>query len=105
VIERDGAIIACAALYIYPEDASGEIACVATHREYRGQSRGERLLSSLKETAIKHQVNTLFVLTTKTSHWFLEQGFEQKNVSSLPSSKQQMYNYTRNSKVYSLDLV
>jgi len=50
-------------------------------------------------------VNTLFVLTTKTSHWFLEQGFEQKNVSSLPSSKQQMYNYTRNSKVYSLDLV
>ncbi|MFC4700937.1 amino-acid N-acetyltransferase [Glaciecola siphonariae] len=104
VIERDGMIIACAALYIFPEDASGEIACVATHRDYRGQNRGERLLAALKNKAILYQLKRIFVLTTVTGHWFLEQGFDEQSVDMLPSSKKQMYNYTRNSKVYMLNL-
>nr|WP_136251433.1 amino-acid N-acetyltransferase [Ningiella ruwaisensis] len=104
VIERDGMIIACAALYMYPEDASGEIACVATHRDYRGQNRGERLLEAMKAKAALNQLKRIFVLTTVTGHWFLEQGFEEKSIDTLPPSKQQMYNFTRNSKVYMLEL-
>lgn len=103
VIERDGMIIACAALYIFPEDASGEIACVATHRDYRGHNRGERLLAALKEKAMLNRLTRIFVLTTVTGHWFLEQGFEEQSVDTLPSRKQSMYNYTRNSKVYMLN--
>ena len=102
VIERDGMIIACAALYVFSEDSSGEIACVATHRDYRGQNRGERLLAALKDKAILYRLNKIFVLTTVTGHWFLEQGFEEQGIETLPSSKQQMYNFTRNSKVYVL---
>jgi amino-acid N-acetyltransferase len=104
VIERDGMIIACAALYIYPEDASGEISCVATHRDYRGSNRGERLLQALKNKAILNRLERIFVLTTITGHWFLEHGFEEKDIDALPSMKKQMYNYTRNSKVFMLDL-
>ncbi|WP_395340108.1 amino-acid N-acetyltransferase [Ningiella sp. W23] len=104
VIERDGMIIACAALYEYPEDASGEIACVATHRDYRGQNRGERLLDAMKRKASQHKLNKIFVLTTVTGHWFLEQGFVEQSIDTLPPVKQQMYNFTRNSKVYLLEL-
>lgn len=104
VIERDGMIIGCAALYVYEDDNSGEIACVATHQDYRGKNRGERLLEALKRKATLYKLERLFVLTTVTAHWFLEQGFEPQSIDVLPSSKQQMYNFTRNSKVFMLQL-
>ncbi|MFW8591695.1 amino-acid N-acetyltransferase [Glaciecola sp. 2405UD65-10] len=102
VIERDGMIIACAALFIFANDHMGEIACVATHRDYRGKSRGERLLENLKDKAIANKLKKIFVLTTVTSHWFLEQGFEEQSIQDLPESKKDMYNFTRNSKVFML---
>ncbi len=104
VIERDGMIIACAALFFFPAEGMGEIACVAIDREYRGKNRGERLLQAMREQALKNQVKQLFVLTTVTSHWFLEQGFLQKSVNDLPESKRDLYNHTRNSKVFVLSL-
>ncbi len=104
VIERDGMIIACAALYIFSEERMGEIGCVAIHRDYRGKNRGERLMEALKNKAILNQVNKIFVLTTVTSHWFLEQGFVEKPIDQLPNSKRDLYNYDRNSKVFMLEL-
>jgi amino-acid N-acetyltransferase len=102
VIERDGMIIACAALYPYADDACGELACVATHPDYRGKNRGERLLEDIVEQALKQGLQTLFVLTTLTAHWFLEQGFVPGSIVDLPQSKQELYNFTRNSKVFTL---
>jgi amino-acid N-acetyltransferase len=104
VIVRDGMIIACAALYMYRSDACGELACVATHHDYRGGNRGERLLDEIRKKAILSGLERIFVLTTVTGHWFLEQGFEEKTIEALPSSKQEMYNFTRNSKVFMLSL-
>ncbi|MDT0595523.1 amino-acid N-acetyltransferase [Glaciecola petra] len=104
VIERDGMIIACAALHMFEESDMAEIACVAIHNDYRGKNRGERLLDALRTQALKHNISTLFVLTTVTSHWFLEQGFVEENIDSLPETKQQLYNYQRNSKVFMLTL-
>jgi amino-acid N-acetyltransferase len=104
VIERDGTIIACAALYLFEEERMGEVACVAIHREYRGSHRGERLMQSLKDQAIDAGILKLFVLTTVTSHWFLEQGFVEQGIEELPNSKKDIYNYTRNSKVFVLPL-
>jgi amino-acid N-acetyltransferase len=96
-------IIACAALYPYP-DGFAEIACVATHREYRGKSRGERLLEALTTQAKLQDIRTLFVLTTLTAHWFLEQGFVEASREILPTAKQELYNFQRNSKVFTLDI-
>jgi amino-acid N-acetyltransferase len=104
IIVRDGMIIACAALYIFHEDTCGELACIVTHHEYRGGNRGERLLDEIRKKAILSGLNRVFVLTTVTGHWFLEQGFEEQPIDSLPSAKKEMYNYTRNSKVFMLSL-
>ncbi len=102
VIERDGMIIACAALYAYPKEHIGEIACVATHAQYRGQNRGERVLEALTADAATQGLHTLFVLTTLSAHWFLEQGFVPGDISDLPTQKQELYNFTRKSKVFKL---
>ena len=101
VIERDGMILACAALYPIPttgdELRSAEIACVAVHPSYRKSNRGSQILHYLEEKAKSMQIQRLFILTTRTAHWFLEQGFEPASVDDLPDARQAFYNYQRNS--------
>jgi amino-acid N-acetyltransferase len=104
VIDRDGMVIACAALCPYPEHGSGEIACVATHADYRGADRGERLLAALETKASSLGLSRVFILTTRTAHWFQEQGFVQADLDQLPPQKQALYNYQRNSKVFIKEL-
>ncbi|MQW93098.1 amino-acid N-acetyltransferase [Acinetobacter wanghuae] len=103
VIERDGMILACAALYPIPatgdELRSAEIACVAVHPSYRKSNRGSQILHYLEEKARSLGIQQLFILTTRTAHWFLEHGFEQASVDDLPSARQELYNYQRNSLV------
>ena len=67
--------------------------------DYRGSKRGERLLQELQTDARRLGLHQVFVLTTQTAHWFLEQGFEESSHEELPVQKQSMYNLQRNSKV------
>lgn len=98
VIEREGMIVACAALY--PQDAqSGELACLATHPDYRDNGRGMALLEQIERSARKLGLARLFVLTTKSPHWFVERGFTESKVEALPEKKKSLYNYQRNSKI------
>ena len=104
VIERDGMILACAALYPIPhhphEIASAEIACVAVHPSYRKSNRGSQILSFLEDKARQQAIQQLFVLTTRTAHWFIEHGFAPVSVDDLPEARQALYNYQRNSLVF-----
>ncbi|MEH6442445.1 MAG: amino-acid N-acetyltransferase [Oceanospirillaceae bacterium] len=100
VIERDNAIIACAALYSFAQESIGELACIAVNENYLGGSRGDVLLKAVEERAIAKHLSELFVLTTKTAHWFLEQGFKEISVDQLPQEKQKIYNLQRKSKVF-----
>ena len=108
VIERDGTVLACAALYPLPTRAheipSAEIACVAVHPAYRKSSRGSQILYFLEEKAKAAGIRQLFVLTTRTAHWFLEHGFIHASVDELPSTRQALYNYQRNSLVFKKQL-
>ncbi len=104
IIEKDGLIIGCAALYPYPEDDMAEMACVAIHTEYRDSDRGALLLRHMKQQTKMMNINKLFVLTTHSLHWFREQGFIEFGVDSLPMSKRQLYNYQRRSKILILKL-
>lgn len=99
VIDRDGFITACAALYPHSEDRA-ELACVAVHKDYRGGSRGQRLLVQIEQAAKRKSIKQLFVLTTRTAHWFIENGFKAGSVQELPQEKQQLYNFQRNSKIF-----
>lgn len=109
VIERDGMILACAALYPIPagsnEIRSAEIACVAVDSSYRKSNRGSQILQFLETKAKQQGIQQLFVLTTRTAHWFLEQGFIPANVDDLPNARQALYNYQRNSLVFKKTLI
>jgi amino-acid N-acetyltransferase len=100
VVEHDGTIVGCAALYPFPEEKSAEFACLAVAPEYRDSAYGERLLKSCEERAKALKLRRLFALTTHAAHWFLEQGFRAGEPSALPSQRQAMYNWRRNSKVF-----
>ncbi|MCZ8843129.1 amino-acid N-acetyltransferase [Escherichia albertii] len=104
IIQRDNMTIACAALYPFPEEKIGEMACVAVHPDYRSSSRGEVLLEHIAAQAKQSGLSKLFVLTTRSIHWFQERGFTPVDIDLLPESKKQMYNYQRKSKVLMADL-
>ena len=70
IIQRDNMTIACAALYPFPEEKIGEMACVAVHPDYRSSSRGEVLLERIAAQAKQIGLSKLFVLTTRSIHWF-----------------------------------
>ncbi len=100
VVERDGMIIACAALYPYPKEGVGELACMAVHDDYRNQGRGDGLLQALEARARELGIGALFVLTTRTAHWFRERGFQAARIEQLPVARRGLYNYQRKSKVF-----
>ncbi len=100
VIKKEDVIIACAALYPYPEARSGEVACVVIHPDYRKGNRGERLIAEIENKAKQQGLANVFVLTTVSGHWFIEQGFVEQSIDQLPDGKKQMYNFQRKSKVF-----
>lgn len=104
IIEKDGLIIGCAALYPYVQEKMAEMACVAIHSEYRDGNRGLLLLNHMKLQCKAQGIKQLFVLTTHSLHWFREQGFHEMSVDFLPSHKQNLYNYQRKSKVLAIEL-
>ncbi len=99
VIERDGMIIACAALFTFAETEAAELACLAVHQDYQVHGRGDDLMQHIEWQARKKHMKKLFTLTTQTMHWFIERGFVECNIDDLPIEKKSLYNYQRNSKI------
>ena len=99
VAEHDEAIIGCAALYPFPNEASGELACLAVHPDFRRDGYGAAIASEIEQRAKANGLKRLFVLTTKSAHWFVERGFAPASVDDLPEEKQALYNYQRRSDV------
>lgn len=100
VLEHDGFIYGSAALYPYPEAEVGEMAAVAVHPDYQGAGDGDRLLRRIEQRARTIGLKRIFVLTTRTAHWFIKRGFEEASVENLPVEKQRMYNWHRRSKIF-----
>jgi amino-acid N-acetyltransferase len=100
VIERDGMVVACAALYPFIEEGVAELACLVVHSHYRRGNRGSSLLSQMEGRARAMGLKRLFVLTTQAAHWFREQGFVKGELDSLPVERRRLYNYQRNSKIF-----
>jgi amino-acid N-acetyltransferase len=101
VIHPEGLLLGCAALYPTMQESSGELACVATHPEFHDQGIAARLLARIETEAQAMGMSTLFALSTQTAHWFLEKGFVEVQVADLPAQKQSLYNYQRNSRIFS----
>lgn len=100
LLERDGVIIGCAALYPYPEEKTAELAAFAIDSRYRRGGRGAKLLTHIERRAKQMGIKSLFLLTTQTMHWFIRNGFIETNISSLPEARAQLYNLQRKSAVF-----
>jgi amino-acid N-acetyltransferase len=100
VAEYDGVIMGCAALYAFPEEKVGELAALAVHPDFRREGYGEALMAEIEARARRLKLAQLFVLTTRTSQWFLERGFKNASIGDLPRQKQSLFNYQRKSQVY-----
>ncbi len=99
VIEHDGVIFGCAALYPFPLESMAEMACLTVSPDAQAQGDGERLLKHLENRARAAGFKKLFVLTTRTAHWFLKRGFVSASFDDLPKDRQNMYNWQRKSLV------
>jgi amino-acid N-acetyltransferase len=100
VIEHDGVIFGCAALYPFPAERMAEMACLTVNPEVQAQGDGERILKHMEKRARAAGFNKLFVLTTRTSHWFKKRGFIPATVDDLPKDRQHMYNWQRKSQIF-----
>jgi len=115
VYTRDELIVACAQLKLFDAwkkeeeednaaaDGGGgyaEIGCMVVSREYRSQGRGDAMLGCLERLSLLNGCRTVFVLSTQTMEWFVERGFKEVGVESLPPLRREVYNYERRSKIY-----
>lgn len=100
VMEHDGIIFGCAALYPFLDDGMGELACLTVTPEAQGMGDGDRLMKRIEQRARALGLTRLFVLTTRTAHWFLKRGFVPAGVDALPKNRQHMYNWSRKSQVF-----
>jgi amino-acid N-acetyltransferase len=104
VIEHDGVIFGCAALYPYPDEGIGEMACVAVDPQVQGKGDGDRLVKRIEQRARAAGLRRLFVLTTRTMHWFQKRGFVVADVDQLPRERRDLYNWQRKSQILVKDL-
>ena len=100
VVEHDGVVVGCAALYPFSGDKAAELACLVVTPEFRRAGYGDDLRKHIEARAKKLKLKRLFVLTTRTAHWFIERGFAEAAVDALPSAKRELYNLQRRSKVF-----
>lgn len=100
VVNAEQVVVACAALYPFTDHHSAELACMATHSDYRNRGLAARLLAHIEREARQQGLDQLFVLTTQTAHWFIEHGFTAAALDALPAPRKELYNYQRNSKIF-----
>jgi amino-acid N-acetyltransferase len=105
IVEHDGVIFACAALYPYPEARTGEMAALTVSPQTQGQGDGEKILKRVEQRARAMGLESIFVLTTRTMHWFLKRGFVQVDADWLPEGRKRKYNWDRKSLVFVKKLV
>ena len=99
ILEHDGVIFACAALYPYPEARTAEMAALTVSPHVQGQGDGERVLKRIEHRAKAAGLDSIFVLTTRTMHWFIKRGFKQVDPDWLPEARKRKYNWDRKSQV------
>ena len=104
VVEYDGVIVGCAALYPFAGEKAGELACLAVMPDFRRSGFGDQLCRRIESKARKQRLKHLFVLTTRTAHWFVERGFKEVVIDDLPAKRRELYNFQRRSKILRLEL-
>lgn len=99
VLEHDGVLFGCAAFHPYPKEKTAELAALNISQQVQGKGDGEKLLKHIEQKALKQGLESIFVLTTRTMHWFIKRGFFEVEPAWLPEEKLKKYRWDRKSKV------
>jgi len=99
VIERDGFVLACGALLPYDNQYHAECACIAVHPEFQKEGHGKRLIKFLENKAKQLGCDTVFAMTTRSLHWFYDNGYQKSQLNALPADRQKAISSKRNSRV------
>ncbi len=84
ILERDGLIIGCIALNTFSNTMLAEIACLAVHPNYQHAARGQQLLTHTLSQAKQKEISQVIAFSTQTTHWFIEQGFNEISATEIP---------------------
>ncbi|KAL4577519.1 hypothetical protein LXL04_013628 [Taraxacum kok-saghyz] len=105
VVEREGQIIACSALFPFYKEKCGEVAAIAVSPDCRGQGQGDKLLDYIEKKASSIGLQRLFLLTTRTADWFVRRGFSECSIENIPEERRKRINLSRGSKYYMKQLL
>ena len=61
---------------------------------------GKKLLKFCEQAAMKRNINNLFILTTQSEHWFIENNFVLGDKENMPEERKKTYTSERNSKYF-----
>jgi amino-acid N-acetyltransferase len=81
------------------------MAALTVSANVQGQGDGERILKRIEQRARAQGLSSIFVLTTRTMHWFIKRGFVSVSPDWLPEARQKKYNWDRRSQVLVKTLV
>jgi len=75
------------------------MAALTVSQHVQGQGDGERILKRIEQRAKAAGLDSIFVLTTRTMHWFIKRGFVPADAQRLPEARKRKYNWDRRSQV------
>ena len=75
------------------------MASVTVSAQVQGQGDGDKLLRRIEQRARAMGLQSIFVLTTRTMHWFIKRGFKVVDADWLPEARKRKYNWDRKSQV------
>mmetsp|Transcript_8240 Transcript_8240/g.21251 ORF Transcript_8240/g.21251 Transcript_8240/m.21251 type:complete len:104 (+) Transcript_8240:232-543(+) len=81
-----------------------ELASFVVHEQHRTEHRGDALLDYVEQLAKAKGIRTLFLMTTRTSDWFVARGFESEGFADgnprLPKHRRASIDPRRKSKLF-----
>ncbi len=75
------------------------MAALTVAGDWQGYGDGERMLKRIEQRARAQGLASIFVLTTRTMHWFIKRGFHPADAEGLPEARKRLYNWDRRSQV------
>jgi len=75
------------------------MAALTVSPQVQGEGDGERILKRIEQRARAQGMDSIFVLTTRTMHWFLKRGFVLVDPDWLPDARKRKYSWDRRSQV------
>jgi amino-acid N-acetyltransferase len=75
------------------------MAALTVSPQSQGQGDGEKVLKRIEHRARQAGLASIFVLTTRTMHWFIKRGFQPVDPEWLPEARTRKYNWDRRSQV------